>query len=48
MGIPFLFSMETKDYAVNSSSNIRLGKGFMCDVDKILINGEECTPMALS
>jgi hypothetical protein len=30
-GVPFFFFMETKDYAVNSSSNIHLGKDHMCD-----------------
>jgi hypothetical protein len=48
MGIPFLFFMETKGNTVNQLSNICLGKGYMWDFDKIIVNGEACTLMALS
>ncbi len=37
-----------QDCTVNSSSNIRLPKSYMCDEDSLIIDGEECAIMSLT
>ena len=37
-----------EDCTVNSSSNIRLSKTYMCEEDSLLIDGEECAIMSLT
>ncbi len=36
------------DCTVNSSSNIRFLKTYMCDSDSLLVDGEECSIMTLT
>ena len=36
-----------RDCTVNSSSNIRFLKSYICDSDSLLIDGEECAIMSL-
>jgi len=36
-----------QDCTVNVSSNIRLLKSYVCDEDKIMVDGEECAIMTL-
>lgn len=36
-----------RDCTVNSSSNIRLLKTYMCDEDSLIIDGQECAIMSL-
>jgi hypothetical protein len=37
-----------EDCTVNSSSNIRLMKSYMCDEDSLIIDGEECAIMTIT
>ena len=37
-----------QDCTVNSSSNIRLTKNYLCDGDSLIIDGEECAIMSLT
>ena len=37
-----------EDCTVNSSSNIRLTKSYMCDEDSLIIDGEECGIMTIT
>jgi len=37
-----------QDCTVNSSSNIRLTKSYMCDEDSLIIDGQECAIMELT
>ena len=37
-----------QDCTVNTSSNIRLVRSYVCDSDSILINGQECSIMTLT
>lgn len=37
-----------QDCTVNSSSNIRLMKSYMCDEDSLIIDGEKCAIMSLT
>ena len=37
-----------QDCTVNSSSNIRFLKTYMCDSDSLLVDGEECAIMSLT
>lgn len=37
-----------QDCTVNSSSNIRLTKSYMCDEDSLVIDGQECAIITLS
>ena len=37
-----------QDCTVNSSSNIRLTKSYMCDEDSLIIDGQECAIMSLT
>jgi len=37
-----------EDCTVNASSNIRLLKSYVCDEDKIMVDGEECVIMTLT
>jgi len=37
-----------EDCTVNSSSNIRLLKTYMCEEDSLLIDGEECAILSLT
>ena len=36
-----------RDCTVNSSSNVRLTKTYMCDNDTLIIDGEECAIMSI-
>lgn len=37
-----------QDCTVNSSSNIRFLKNYICDSDSLLVDGEECAIMSLT
>jgi hypothetical protein len=37
-----------QDCTVNSSSNIRVTKSYMCDEDSLIIDGQECAIMELT
>ncbi|MGZ3495674.1 MAG: hypothetical protein ACXU9K_08740 [Thermodesulfobacteriota bacterium] len=37
-----------QDCTVNSSSNIRLMKSYLCDGDSLIIDGQECAIMTLT
>jgi hypothetical protein len=37
-----------QDCTVNSSSNIRLTKSYMCDEDSLIIDGQECAILSLT
>ena len=37
-----------EDCTVNSSSNIRLTKSYMCDEDTLIIDGQECAIMTIA
>jgi hypothetical protein len=37
-----------QDCTVNSSSNIRFTKSYMCDEDRLIIDGQECAIMSLT
>ena len=37
-----------EDCTVSASSNIRLLKSYVCDEDKIIVDGEECAIMTLT
>ena len=45
--IPFA-KVDLKDCTVDSSSTIRIMKGYICDSDSILVNGQECSIMSLT
>jgi len=40
-------SITLTDCKADPNSNIRLTKSYMCDSDKIIIDGEECNIMSL-
>jgi len=40
--------IDLQDCAVDSSSNIRLMKSYVCDSDSIVVNGQECAIMTLT
>jgi hypothetical protein len=40
--------VKLQDCTVESSSNILLMKSYVCDGDKVTVNGQECTIMALT
>jgi len=39
--------IDLQDCAVSASSNIRLLKSYMCDSDRIVVDGQECAIMTL-
>ena len=40
--------VDLQDCTVDSSSNIRLMKSYVCDSDTVLVNGQECGIMSLT
>jgi hypothetical protein len=40
-------TITLQDCKVDPNSNIRLTKGYMCESDRIVIDGEECLIMSL-
>ena len=40
--------VKLQDCTVDSSSNIRLMKSYVCDGDRVIVNGQECAIMALT
>jgi hypothetical protein len=40
--------VDLQDCSVNASSNVRLIKNYVCDSDKIVVDGEECAIMTVS
>ena len=45
--IPFA-KINLQDCTVDSSSRIGLTKSYVCDSDSVLVNGQECSIMALT
>jgi hypothetical protein len=45
--LPFA-RVDLQDCTVDSSSNIRLTKSYVCDSDSIMVNGQECAIMSLT
>ena len=43
-----LGTLNVPDCSINPSSTIRLSKSYVCDLDKIVIDGEECTIMTVT
>jgi hypothetical protein len=43
-----LGSLNIPDCTINPLSSIHLIKSYLCDSDKIIIDGEECTIMAVT
>ena len=43
-----LGTLNVPDCSINPSSTIRLSKSYVCDFDKIVIDGEECTIMTVT
>ncbi len=43
-----LGSLNIPDCTINPSSRILLSKSYVCDSDKIIIDGEECTIMTVT
>ena len=46
-GIKPVGKIVLQDRTVNSSSNIRFTKSYICDEDSLIIDGEECAIMEL-
>ncbi len=44
--VPFA-SVVLQDCMVNPNSNVRLTKQYMCDSDKVVVDGEECNLVSL-
>jgi len=40
--------VKLQNCTVDSSSNIRLMKSYVCDGDMVIVNGQECAIMALT
>ena len=40
--------IDLRDCTVDSSSNIRLPKSYVCDSDSLIVNGQECAIMSLT
>jgi hypothetical protein len=40
--------IDLRDCTVDSSSNIRLTKTYVCDSDSLMVNGQECAIMSLT
>ena len=40
--------VDLQDCTVDSSSNIRLIKSYVCDSDSLMVNGQECAIMSLT
>ena len=40
--------VKLQDCTVDSSSNIRLMKSYVCDGDRVIVNGRECAIIALT
>ena len=45
--LPFA-RIDLQDCTVDSSSNIRLTKSYVCDSDSLMVNGQECAIMSLT
>jgi hypothetical protein len=45
--LPFA-RIDLQDCTVDSSSNIRLSKSYVCDSDSLMVNGQECAIMSLT
>jgi len=45
--LPFA-RIDLQDCTVDSSSNIRLTKSYVCDSDSLIVNGQECAIMSLT
>ena len=45
--LPFA-TVNLQDCTVDSSSNIRVMKSYVCDSDSIMVNGHECAIMTLA
>jgi len=45
--IPFA-SVVLQDCPVNPNSNVQLTKSYMCDSDKIIVDGQECSLVSLN
>jgi hypothetical protein len=45
--LPFA-QVDLQGCTVDSSSNIRLTKSYVCDSDSIMVNGQECAIMSLT
>jgi hypothetical protein len=45
--IPFA-QIDLQDCTVDSSSNVRLMKSYVCDSDSVMVNGQECAIMTLT
>ena len=43
-----LATVELQDCTADSSSNIQLLKGFVCEGDHIMVDGEPCTILSLT
>jgi hypothetical protein len=43
-----LGTLNIPDCSIDPSSTIRLSKSYVCDSDKIIIDGEECTIMTVT
>lgn len=43
-----LGTLNIPDCSIKPSSTIRLSKSYVCDSDKIIIDGEECTIMTVT
>ena len=43
-----LGSLNIPDCTINPLSSIHLIKGYVCDSDKIIVDGEECTIMTVT
>jgi hypothetical protein len=40
--------VKLQDCTVDSSSNIRLMKSYVCDGDRVIVNGQECAIISLT
>ena len=45
--LPFA-RIDLQDCTVDSSSNIRLTKSYVCDSDSLMVNGQKCAIMSLT
>ena len=47
MGVKPIARLEIPDCKIQSSSNLRLLKGYVCESDEIMIDGNTCNIMSL-
>jgi hypothetical protein len=40
--------IDLQDCTVDSSSNVRLTKTYVCDSDSLMVNGQECAIMSIT